>query len=231
MNHFQTTRWSLIQTACHDPARARPALEQLCRAYRPPVLAYVRRHGHGQAEAEDLTQEFFARFLERGWYASADPARGRFRALLLTALRRFLSDQHAREMAEKRGGGLRAGDEDVAAIADDGESPEQAFTRIWVGTVLGHAVARLQAEWTGADKQAQFEQLAPLLVEGDDGEGLRALAAASGIRSNTLAVRLHRMRRRLRQLVRLELVHTVGSREALEEELSELRGLARCRNG
>jgi RNA polymerase sigma-70 factor (ECF subfamily) len=231
MTHFQTTRWSLIQTARNDPAHARPALEQLCRAYRPPVLAYVRRHGHGPAEAEDLTQEFFARFLERGWYASADPARGRFRALLLTALRRFLCDQRARALAEKRGGGVRVDDDDVAAIADDGESPEQAFTRVWVGTVLGHAIARLQSEWVAAGKLEQFEQLAPLLVEGDDGDGLRTLAAGSGLRGNTLAVRLHRMRQRLRQLVRLELVHTVGSREALEQELADLRGLARPASG
>ena len=225
MNHFQTTRWSLIQTACHDPARARPALEELCRAYRPPVLAYVRRHGGAWVDAEDLTQEFFARFLERGWYASADPARGRFRALLLTALRHFLIDERAHAAAAKRGGGLHPGDEDVTAIADDRESPEQAFTRVWIGTVLGRAIARLQAEWAAAGKLQQFEQLAPLLVEGD-GDGLRALARASGVRGNTLAVRLHRLRQRLRQLVRLELVHTVGSRESLEQELAELRGLS-----
>lgn len=228
MTHFQTTHWDLIQTARDDPGHAGPALEQLCRAYRPPVLAYVRRHGYGPGEAEDLTQEFFARFLERRWYASADPARGRFRALVLTALRRFLSDQHAQVQAAKRGGGTAAAATDTAAVADDGESPEQAFTRAWMGAVLGHAVARLRAEWIRAGKDEQFEQLAPLLVEGDPGASLRALAAASGVRSNTLAVRLHRMRRRLRQLVRLELVGTVGSREALEAELAELRELARA---
>lgn len=228
MTHFQTTHWSLIETARDDPDHAGPALEQLCRAYRPPVLAFVRRHGYGPTEAEDLTQEFFTRFLERGWYASADPARGRFRALLLTALRGFLSDQRAQAQAAKRGGDTTADTTDPAALADGGESPEQAFTRAWMGAVLGHAVARLRSEWVRGGKGEQFEQLAPLLVEGDPGASLRALAAANGVRSNTLAVRLHRMRRRLRQLVRLELVGTVGSREALEEELAELRELARA---
>ena len=95
MSKFQTTRWSLIVAARDSPSQARTALEQLCRAYRPPVLAFVRRSGYAPADAEDLTQAFFLRFLERGWYAEADPDRGRFRTLLLVSLRNFLHDQHA----------------------------------------------------------------------------------------------------------------------------------------
>ena len=88
MGQFQTTRWSLIATAAREsPSLAREALEQLCRAYRPPVVAYLRRDGHAPADAEDLAQAFFVRFIERGWYRDADPERGRFRSLLLTALR------------------------------------------------------------------------------------------------------------------------------------------------
>ena len=95
MSRFQTTRWSLIEEAREHPSRSRAALEQLCRAYRPPVLAFVRHSGYGTSDAEDLTQAFFLRFLEHGWYADATPERGRFRSLLLTSLRHFLSDQHA----------------------------------------------------------------------------------------------------------------------------------------
>src|SRR3954468_11986895 len=98
MSQFHTTRWSLIHTAGEDPSQARAALEQLCTAYRPPVLAYIRRSGYDANDAEDLAQSFFLRFLETGWYAHADPERGRFRCLLLTALRHFLSDQHAQLM-------------------------------------------------------------------------------------------------------------------------------------
>lgn len=222
MSGFQDTRWSLIEAARDDPARARGALELLCRAYRPPVLAFVRRSGHHGSDAEDLTQAFFLRFLERGWYADADPQRGRFRSLLLTSLRRFLVDQRAHDLARKRNGQCLGGDA-VDMLADDGQSPEEAFTRAWLATVIEHAMARLQAEWERNGKREQFERLAPLLTEPGDSSELQALAASTGIRSNTLAVQAHRMRQRLRQLVRLELLQTVGSRKALEEELAELR--------
>jgi RNA polymerase sigma-70 factor (ECF subfamily) len=225
MSRFQTTRWSMIEAARDDPARAGAALERLCRAYRPPVLAYIRRHGHSPNDAEDLAQEFFARFLERGWYTEADPHRGRFRSLLLTMLRNFLIDQHARNHALKRGNGCTASGGDAAdMLVDPGETPEQAFTRTWLATLVSRAMTRLQAEWERAGKLEQFQRLAPMLLEHADSSELRALAGETGIRSNTLAVQVHRLRRRLRQLVRLELLQTVGNREALEEELSELRG-------
>ncbi|HSD15904.1 MAG TPA: sigma factor [Thermomonas sp.] len=225
MSRFQTTRWSLIAAATHAaPMHARSALEQLCCAYRPPVLAYIRRAGHSSNDAEDLAQAFFVRFLERGWYTTADPQRGRFRALLLTSLRHFLADAHAHDVAIKRGGGMLADDADVDQLYDSAaETPEAAFDRAWLGTVLARAMHRLQTEWGRAGKQAQFDQLAPLLTEGVEASELRAMAEASGLRSNTVAVQAHRMRHRLRQLVRLELLQTVASREALEQELAELR--------
>ena len=225
MSRFQTTRWSLIDAARDEPARARPALEQLCRMYHPPVLAYIHQHGYRASDAEDLVQEFFVHFLERGWYAQADPHRGRFRSLLLTTLRHFLIDQHAQGNARKRGNGLTASIGDaLEAIVDPGESPEQAFTRSWLATILSNAMTRLQAEWEHAGKGTQFARLAPMLVEHGDSDALQALATETGTRCNTLAVQVHRMRQRLRQLVRLELLQTVGSSEALEQELAELRG-------
>ena len=222
MSKFQTTRWSLIVAARDRPSQARTALEQLCRAYRPPVLAFVRRSGYAPADAEDLTQAFFLRFLERGWYAEADPDRGRFRTLLLVSLRNFLHDQHAQATALKRGAGKQT-DADILERIAGGESPEEAFTRAWLGTVLARAMQYLEREWERAGKRAQFEQLAPLLVEHADASELRDIATVTGVRTNTIAVQAHRMRQRLRQLVRLELLQTVGSGEALELELSELR--------
>lgn len=225
MSRFQTTRWSLIIAAAHEaPADARPALEQLCRAYRPPVLAYIRRSGQPRHEAEDLTQAFFVRFLERGWYAQADPLRGRFRTLLLTALRNFLADAHAHRTALKRGGGALFSN-DVDQVAGPDESPEQAFDRAWLGTVLERALKQLECEWISAGRQDQFSRLLPLLMETPDGDVLTELAAELGQRRNSLSVQLHRMRARLRQLVRLELLQTVNSREALESELVALRAV------
>ena len=220
MSPFRTTRWSLVAAARGDPGDARAALEELCRAYRPPVLAYLRRCGY--ADAEDLAQAFFLGVLEQGWYPHADPRRGRFRGLLLTALRRFVADQQARAHALKRQAPLvdpRAMD----TVADGAPGPEEAFTRAWLDNVVARALARLRDEWIASGRQAQYAQLSPLLLEHADGRELRLLAERTGVRGNTLAVQAHRMRQRLRQLVRLELLATVGGPGELEAELADLR--------
>lgn len=224
MTRFNTTRWSLIAEACDEGKRARPALEQLCRDYRPPVLAYVHGHGYSRADAEDLTQEFFARFIEHGWYAVATPERGRFRALLLTALRRFIQNSRAHEHAQKRGGDFRH-----VALDDQPEtagfaSPEQAFMQSWLATVIERARTRLQDEYGSIGRDAQFKHLWPYIDGRADSDELAAIAETLGQRRNTIAVQLHRLRKRLRQLIRLELLATVGSSEDLETELRELRG-------
>ena len=138
MGRFETTRWSVVLRARGEAGDARAALEQLCRTYRPPVLAFVRFRGYAADAAEDLTQAFFTRFLERAWYSSADPERGRFRTFLLTALKRFLIDADAEAATLKRGGGvrlmvlgeidLRARDAEVAR--DDAFHPELLAERV-----------------------------------------------------------------------------------------------------
>lgn len=223
MSRFRTTRWSLIAAAREAPTRARPALEQLCRIYRPPVLAYLRRSYLGGEDAEDLAQAFFLHFIEHDGYARADPERGRFRALLLTSLRHFLDDRRAHARALRRGGAAVIGGIEPDTLASPDETPEQAFMRAWLGTVLGRALQRLRREWERAGRLEQFERLLPLLSEPAESAELRGIAEAAGIRPNTLAVQLHRLRQRLRQLVRLELSNTVDGRDALERELEELR--------
>lgn len=231
MARFNTTRWSLIAEASGDPSRSRAALEQLCRDYRPPVLAYLRQRGYSTADAEDLTQDFFLQFLERGWHANADPERGRFRALLLSALRRFVLDSHAHVTAQKRGGKVRHVElpEGAGQMADQlagADDPEQAFMQGWLGVLLERGRKRLQKEYSEAGKGMHFERIWRCLDGPADSGELGELAAAMGLRSNTLAVQLHRARTRLRQLIRLELLATVGSSEDLELELRELRGVA-----
>ncbi len=223
MARFATTRWSLIEHARTDPVVARDALETLCRDYRPPVLAYIRHSGFERNDAEDLTQEFFVGFIERRWYLGANRERGRFRSLVLTALQRFLSDRRAREHAIKRGGGLVALPLDEVAMPASPDDPESAFTRIWALTVLNHALQKLSQEWSAAGKEEQFMQLVGFLeVRANDTEFAR-LADRMGLRHNTLAVQLHRMRERLRQLTRQELMQTVVDPGALEDELAQLR--------
>lgn len=225
MTQFATTRWSLIEDARDEPDRSRPALEQLCRDYRPPVLAYVRHCGYALSDAEDITQEFFVRFIERGWYVAADPGRGRFRTLLLTSLKHFLHDRRDHDHALKRGGGLRAVPLDEACAVSPMASPEQSFVQAWIGTVLARALARLRQESIDHGHAEQFDRLADYLDGRAAGDDFRELAAALGMRRNTLSVQLHRLRERLRQLVRMELLQTVGNAEALDAELAELRGM------
>lgn len=208
-----------------DPADARVALETLCRTYRPPVLAYVRSHVYARDTAEDLTQAFFARFLERAWHAGADPERGRFRAFLLTALKRFLIDADAEAAALKRGGGCRfeSLEEDAPDAPVGDESPERTFERAWAKAVLGAAFARLRTEAESAGKLEMFERLSEFLVEAPDEDDYARAAEDLHLRRNTLAVAVHRLRHRLRDLVRQELAETTACPADMDSELHALR--------
>lgn len=225
MSAFETTRWSLILAGHDDPARGRESLEYLCRAYRRPVLAFVRRRGHTADDAEDLTQGFFESIIERRLDAVADPERGRFRTLLLTALNRFLLTADASARALKRGGGARNEALDVAAIdlADCGEGPEQAFERAWAMTVLERALAELAQEAKVAGRAAMFARLKSYLVEQPDPQDYARAALDLDLRTNAIAVAVHRLRRRLRELVRAAIAETLASADDADDELEVLR--------
>lgn len=226
MGRFDTTRWSVVLRARGDPAVARRALETLCRTYRPPVLAFVRSRGYQPDAAEDLTQAFFARFLERAWHSSADPGRGRFRSFLLTALKRFLIDADSEAAALKRGGAFRFEtlDEDRGDSGEAQETPEGVFEREWAQDMLNAAFARLREEAREAGKLALFERLSEFLIEPPDESDYQRAAADLQLRRNTLAVAVHRLRHRLREIVRNEIAETTSGRGEMEEELRTLRG-------
>ena len=226
MSRFDTTRWSVVLRAGSEPADARGALETLCRTYREPVLAFIRHKGYAPDVAEDLAQAFFARFLERAWYANADPERGRFRSFLLTVLKRFLIDADSEAAALKRGGAFRfesfEGD-DAAHAASDRGTPECEYERAWAHAVLDAALARLRSEAAYAGKLALFERLSEFLFEAPDASDYARAAEDLHLRRNTLAVTVHRLRQRLRELVREELADTTDGRAALDAELHVLR--------
>ncbi|HJP97783.1 MAG TPA: sigma-70 family RNA polymerase sigma factor [Rhodanobacteraceae bacterium] len=226
MGRFDTTRWSVVLQARGDPAAARRALETLCRTYRPPVLAFVRSRGYQADAAEDLTQAFFARFLERAWHSSADPGRGRFRSFLLTALKRFLIDADAEATALKRGGAFRFEtlEEDADDDAGTSETPESVFEREWAHAMLDAAFARLREEARSAGKLPLFERLSEFLIEPPDDSDYERVAADLKLRRNTFAVAVHRLRHRLRELVRDEISQTTSGRGEMEAELRALRG-------
>lgn len=225
MSRFETTRWSLVLGAAGEPQQARAALDTLCRTYRRPVFAYIRRHVSGSDAAEDLTQAFFLEFVEHAWHARADPARGRFRAYLLTAVRRFLVDQHVATRRLKRGAGVvfESIDADGAGDVAGSDDPEAAFDRDWALAVLDAALARLRDEAEAAGKLALFEHLREFLTERPADADYERTAAALGLRRNTLAVAVHRLRHRLRELVRAEIGETAHGREAMSQEMRELR--------
>lgn len=224
IDRFQTTRWSVVVEAGGDGDAARDALAALCRTYRPPVLAYVRAHLSRCAEAEDLTQEFFAHMLEQNLPARADPTRGRFRAFLQTSLRNFLANERARAAAKRRGGEARFVPETaLEALADHEPGPEQAFDREWARAVVREAMGRLEHEAERAGKAGLFGDLRPYLVEPPDAADYEIVARANDMRRATVAVAVHRMRARLQELVREVLADTTENETEVEEELRELR--------
>lgn len=206
------------------PAEARRALETLCRIYRPPVLAYIRARGHPVVVAEDLAQAFFMRFLEEAWHANADPARGRFRAYLLTAVKRYVIDAEISAHAAKRGGAaqIESIDEETSELNSREPTPEEAFDRAWALAVLRKALAQLDDEARKAGKGRLFETVREFLVESPDESEYARAAERLGMRPNTIAVAVHRLRRRLRELVQFELQETTSSPEDYQRESSEL---------
>ena len=203
---------------------ARTALAALCARYRPPVLAYVRRHAL-PSDAEDLAQAFFERLLAARLYDHADPARGRFRNFLLSALQNFLRDQHERAQRQKRGAALTVAFEPAGLEQlPGGDSPEAEFDRCWALAVLSGAQGRLREECERAGRGAWFRVLEPCVMEPVERDGYQALAERMGSKPNTIAAAVMRLRQRLREHVRAELAETVHSEADLADEMHALRG-------
>lgn len=228
---FATTHWTLVVTAGRtDTASAGAALEELCRIYWYPLYAYARRRGCSREDAEDLTQGFFARFLERNYLDGLSSDRGRFRAFLLAAFNHFLANEWNRERRQKRGGGEKplSLDWDGAATRyelapADGLSPDRLYDRAWVITLLERVLERLRAECAGDGRGEFFEHVRSFLTM-DRGEiPYRGAAPQAGMSEGALRVAVHRLRRRYRELLRQEVAQTLSDPARVEEELAALR--------
>jgi RNA polymerase sigma factor (sigma-70 family) len=227
---FVTTHWSVVLTAGRsDTTRARAALEQLCRNYWPPLYAYVRRAGHPREEAQDLTQEFFARLLADNSVARADPARGRFRSFLLGALKHFLAHEWEKALAQKRGGGAQTiplavdtAETRCAQPVAPGDTPDRAFDRHWALALLGVVLGRLRGEYRDAGREDLFLGLKDTLSGGRAEIPYRELGGRLGMSEGAIKVAAHRLRQRYRELLREEIANTVAGPGEIEQELRQL---------
>lgn len=227
---FVTTRWSVVLAAgCSDTIHAHEALSRLCETYWYPLYAFVRRRGHSPEDAQDLTQEFFARLLEHHWVSDADRSKGRFRTFLLTALNRFLANEWDRARAQKRGGGLAAMPLDTVTAEGRYQldsalamAPDQYYDRQWAMTLLDRALVRLAEEHEPSGKAAEFAVLSPFLTAERGGIPYAAVAAQLGISEATARQAVHRLRKRFRELFREEIAQTVAAPAEVEEEIRHL---------
>jgi len=227
---FCPTHWTVVlAVAGADSVAARDALEKLCRAYWPPIYAFIRRQGHNPHDAQDLTQGFFARLLEKNSFAEADRAKGRFRSFLLGALKHFLANEWDKANALKRGGGQTLIPIDVASVETtcgfepaDHATADKAFERRWALTLLDQVLRRLRQEYSDSGKEKMFEQLKQTLTEASRSVPYAEIAARLDTTEGAVKVAVHRLRQRYRELLRAEIASTVASPAEVEDELRNL---------
>ena len=228
---FTTTHWSVVLAAGTGRAPgAQDALERLCRAYWYPLYAFVRRLGHPHANAQDLTQGFFAYLLERDLVARADRRAGRFRSFLLGSLKHFLAHEHERATALKRGGGQPVisldqfdPEERYALEPPDAATPETIFDQRWALQQIQNALSRLRAEYASAGRGPLFDLLKDYVWGDKNALGLAEIAGRLDLTEEAVKKSVQRLRQRFRDSLRAEVAQTVATPDQIDEELRHLR--------
>ena len=229
---FATTHWTVVLAAGkHSTPQSDRALEELCRAYWFPLYAYVRRRGQTKEDAEDLTQAFFARFLEKNYLAGLSAERGRFRAFLLVSLKHFLANEWDKSRCQKRGGGVtplsldwQTADTQFQIAATAEPSPDKAFDREWALALLAKVIERLRVECESDGKAKLFGQLKILLTAGKGALSYAEAAKKLGMDDTAVRVAVHRLRKRYRILLRDEIAQTLADAADVDEEMRALFG-------
>ena len=224
---FATTHWTVVlQAGQGGSAEAHEALSRLCQTYWPPLYAFIRRQGCGPDDAQDLTQEFFYRFLQRDSLAHVNPKAGRFRSFLLACLKHFLANERERACSQRRGGGrptipLEGGESETRYCLDpvDHITPEVLYDRQWAFTVLERTLDALRRECGRQKKEVAFEELEGFLPNGRGSVSRVELAAKHGISVNAVNVAIHRVRQRFGALLRQQVAETVSSEGEVDEEI------------
>jgi RNA polymerase sigma-70 factor (ECF subfamily) len=223
---FHTTNWSVIVEATGDDSiEARAALSTLCETYWPPVYAFIRGKGHSAPDAEDLTQAYFTRFLEKHYLEDFRPEAGRFRTFLRASVAHFLANEWDRERALKRGGGQTPLSLDTSDSEErfrrepvDRLTPEALFERQWAAATLGRCLLRLRGEQDEVEITGRFEKLKPYLVGGGSG-GYEALAQELGTSEGAARVAVHRLRKRFGAVLREEVARTLADPSDVDAEI------------
>lgn len=209
----------------HSPA-ATAALERLCRTYWYPLYSFARRKGYSPHEAEDLTQGFFLRLLEKKSLQDVNRGRGKFRSFLLAALDHFLANEWDRVNRVKRGGGAThlpldtvGAEERYGAESAETMAPEESFDRCWAETLLAVVLGRLHDEYAADGNTDRFAQLKPFLMGESKVAAQSVLAERMGLTEEGVKSAVHRLRQRFRELFREEISHSVATRAEIDDEL------------
>jgi RNA polymerase sigma-70 factor (ECF subfamily) len=227
---FTVTRWTMVVLAGQNNSpQADAALADLCRKYWSPLYFYVRRLGHSPDDAQDLVQGFFARLLEKNYLRDADRNKGRFRSFLLVALKGYMANEWDRINREKRGGGqpLLSIDEENTETRYRTEpvdqiTPEKAYERQWVVSLLERVMGLLEEECKISGKTVLFQELKGSLIGDSNGPSYVQIGQKLGLTEANVKVTVHRLRRRYGTLLRNEIAETVDCPEAVDDELRHL---------
>ncbi len=227
---FPATRWSVVLTARDsDVPKAEAALAQLCELYWYPIYAFLRRKGHPQPEAQDLTQGFFGYLLQRPWLRSVDPEKGRFRTYLLRCLTRYVINDTERKLGPTRCPHARLVSLDAAEAearyageAVDRATPDRLFERRWVAELIGHTKTRLAAEWNADGKGPLYRLLEPHLTDRAERGELAKMAQSLGQTEGAVRVALHRLRQRFGELLRETVAETLADPSQVDQEIRSL---------
>ena len=234
-DRFQTTAWSLIQAMKNrDASQYLPAMNRFIAGYWKPVFYFLRARGCALHQAEDLTQEFFARCLEGDWIQRADPRRGKFRALLLTVLKGFLSDQGPKRAPRQKKferqlvsiEGL-VGDAERAYEPATNETPDEIFMKRWAAALVESVLARLREDCERLDRPLWYQVFVAVHYPAshDERPSQQALAGRLGVSREQVRYGLEQATQRFRQHLRQEVRDQVGPKADVGQEIRELMAL------